>query len=89
MKYYAVISKIIDVEKNGQYRQDHLDYLTKIGEKGKIFAKGKFTDGTGGLVIYKAESFEEVQLLVEKDPFISQGARTYEIHEWEMKRVNS
>jgi uncharacterized protein YciI len=87
MKYYAVFSKMLNIEKNEEYRQDHLDYLKKISKEGKVFAKGRFTDGAGGLVIYKAGSLAEVQLLVERDPFIVQGARTYEIHEWEMKLI--
>jgi uncharacterized protein YciI len=84
MKYFAVISKMLDMEKNKQYREEHLDYLKVLGKKGKVFAKGRFSDASGGLVIYKGESLEEVKALVDNDPFILQGARSYEIYEWEM-----
>jgi uncharacterized protein YciI len=84
MKYFAVISKMLDMEKNKLYREEHLDYLKVLGKKGKVFAKGRFSDASGGLVIYKGESLEEVKALVDNDPFILQGARSYEIYEWEM-----
>ncbi|WP_339227225.1 YciI family protein [Oceanobacillus sp. FSL K6-2867] len=84
MNYYAALSPMKDAEKSQQYRQDHLDYLGKLAEQGKVFAKGRFTDGTGGLVIYIAEGFEEVEEIVKNDPYVVQGARGYEIHEWTM-----
>jgi len=83
-KYFAVISKILDLEKNKQYREEHLDYLKGLGKEGKLFAKGRFSDASGGLVIYKGESLEVVKALVDNDPFILHSARSYEIHEWEM-----
>jgi uncharacterized protein YciI len=44
---------------------------------------GKFTDGSGGLVVYQAPSYKECEELVKQDPYILQGAREYEIKEWE------
>lgn len=87
MPYYAAISTMLNMEKNKQFREPHLEYLKKLGEQGKVFAKGRFADSTGGLVIYKAATLEEATAMVEGDPFIIEGARTYEIHEWEMKLI--
>lgn len=87
MGYYAAISKMVSLEKNKQFREVHLDYLKKLGAEGKVFAKGRFTDSTGGLVIYKADTLEEAKGMAEGDPFIIEGARTYEIHEWEMNLI--
>lgn len=84
MSYYAVFLPLKDEEKSKHYRPDHLEFLTQQAEKGNVFAKGKFTDGTGGLVIYMAESYEAVEQLIKHDPYIMNGARDYEIHEWEM-----
>lgn len=85
MKYYAAFLPMMDPDKSQTYRPQHLAYLEKLGSEGKIFAKGRFPDGAGGLVIYKAESLEEVLSYVQNDPYVIQGARGYEIHEWEMK----
>ncbi|WP_342048069.1 YciI family protein [Bacillus sp. OTU530] len=89
MKYFAVISKMLNVEKNNMYREEHLDYLKQLGKEGKVFAKGRFVDGAGGLVIYKADSEKEVEYMVKGDPFIIQGARSYEIHEWAIHLVDN
>lgn len=84
MKYFAAFSPMKDAEKSQEYRQEHLDYLAGLNEQGKIFAKGRFTDGTGGLVIYIAENIEEVEEIVKNDPYVVRGARGYEIREWVM-----
>lgn len=84
MKYFAVLLPMLDEEKSKKWRPYHLDYLNKKAEEGKVFAKGRFTDGTGGLVIYKEENFAAAEELVKQDPYIIHQARTYEIHEWEM-----
>lgn len=84
MKYFAAFLPMLDKEKSDFYRQAHLDYLRKMGAEGKIFAKGRFADGAGGLVIYVGESLEEVQPYVENDPYVIHKARGFEIHEWEM-----
>ncbi|GGB60574.1 hypothetical protein GCM10011409_42410 [Lentibacillus populi] len=84
MKYFAAISPMLDEEKSTLYRPDHLNYLQKLQDEGRIFAKGRFADGTGGLVIYKADNLAEVEKVVKQDPYVVKGARSYEIHEWEM-----
>jgi len=84
MKYYAVFLPVISIEKSQQFRPQHLEYLDKLRDEGRIFANGKFSDGSGGLVIYIAESTDEAIELARRDPFVANGARGYEIHEWEM-----
>jgi uncharacterized protein len=84
MKYFAVFLSMLDKEKSDQFRPQHLDHLAKMRREGKIFANGRFLDGAGGLVIYKAESFEDVQRMVLDDPYVVHKARNYEIHEWEI-----
>ncbi|GGK17277.1 hypothetical protein GCM10010965_07910 [Caldalkalibacillus thermarum] len=84
MKYFAVFLPMKDQEKSQTYRPEHLAYLEKLRKEGKIIANGRFTDGTGGLVIYKAVSLEEAKSYAENDPYVLHGARGCEIHEWEM-----
>ncbi|WP_261129589.1 YciI family protein [Bacillus sp. Marseille-Q3570] len=84
MKYLAAVLPMKDQEKSAQYRPQHLEYLEEQMKKGRIFAKGRFSDGTGGLVIYMAPSLEEVMKIAENDPYVLKGARELEMHEWEM-----
>lgn len=85
MKYFAAFLKMKDLEKNKTFHQQHVDFLTEKENEGKIFARGKFMDGEGGLVVYIAGSREEAVKLAESDPYVSFGARTLDIHEWDMK----
>ncbi|NEW08128.1 hypothetical protein GK047_19190 [Paenibacillus sp. SYP-B3998] len=84
MKYFAVFLQMKDEELSKQYRPEHLVYLEKLRNEGKIYANGRFVDGWGGLVIYKAETLEEAKILAEEDPIVKVGARHCQIHEWEL-----
>ncbi|MFC0331551.1 NAD(P)-binding domain-containing protein [Paenibacillus sepulcri] len=83
-KYFAVFLPMLDADKSVQYRPDHLQFLDDCRAAGKLHANGRFVDGAGGLVIYRAGNFEEVEQWVKQDPYIVNGARSYEIHEWDI-----
>ncbi|AKG74505.1 YciI family protein [Salinicoccus halodurans] len=85
MKYFAVFLPMKDEQKSKDFRAQHLEFLSAGREEGSILMNGRFIDGAGGLVIYKGESLETVEKLVNTDPYIINGARNYEIHEWEME----
>ena len=84
IKYFAVLLPMLDPEKSRVYREQHLAFLDERRAEGKLFANGRFIDGWGGLVVYRAESLDEVTQLVQADPYIVHGARNYDIHEWEL-----
>lgn len=85
MKYFAALLKMKDIEKNRSYRDQHVDFLVRREKEGKIFARGRFTEGEGGLVIYIAASFDEAIKMAESDPYVAFGARSLELYEWDMK----
>ncbi len=82
MILYAAILETIDSQKDSEILDIHKAYLQKYIDEGKIFAKGPFTDHSGGLVIYKAESFEEAKELAENDPAVLQKTRKLTLKEW-------
>jgi uncharacterized protein len=86
MNYYVVNLKMVDEELSAKYRPDHLEYLDMLKNDGKIFAFGRFTDGAGGMIIYKSPTLEKAKGYAENDPYIIKKARSYEIHEWDMKQ---
>jgi uncharacterized protein len=85
MKYYAALLNMKDREKNATNRQQHVDFLIRMEKVGNIFARGRFTDDAGGLVIYVADSLEKAREIAGSDPYVASGARTLELHEWDMK----
>jgi len=82
--YYAAFLPIINEEKNKEYRPKHLAYIDELCERGKVHSFGRFLDGVGGLVILTCQSLEEAESLMANDPCVIHGARTFEVHEWEM-----
>ncbi len=84
VKMFAVFLPMKDSEKSQKFRPEHLQFLEDKRNEGRLFANGRFVDGAGGLVIYQGRSKEEVEGWVKQDPYIIEGARNYEIHEWEM-----
>ena len=85
MRYYAAFLRMQDPAKAQVLRPQHIEFLERGGKEGKVHARGRFADGTGGLVIYRAESLEEARKLAESDPYVSSGARALELHEWDVK----
>jgi uncharacterized protein YciI len=85
MKYFVALLKMKDTEKNQSFRQQHIDFLTLQEKEGTVYARGRFPNGAGGMVIYIAESFSDALKLAESDPYVAFGARTLELYEWDMK----
>ncbi len=85
MKFFAAILRMKDLTLSQDLRPRHLEFLDQGGKAGTVYARGRFEDGSGGLVIYRAESLAEAQKIAESDPYISGGARSLELHEWNMK----
>jgi uncharacterized protein len=68
MKYAAVIEYITEQEKVQSVRPTHREYLTKLKDSGQLAASGPFTDGSGALIIYEAETPEQAEQLLRGDP---------------------
>lgn len=84
MKYFAAKLEMLNPEKNQTFRPQHLDFLKKGFEEGKVFACGPFLDGSGGLVIYQADSYEEALEYANQDPYVVEKVRRLELKEWGM-----
>ncbi|MHB8652400.1 MAG: YciI family protein [Terriglobia bacterium] len=84
MKYYAALLPMLNIEKSQTLRSLHLEFLARAQQQGQIFARGRFTDGAGGLVIYQAETLDEATKIAQSDPYVVNGARRLEIHEWDL-----
>jgi len=86
MKYFAAFLPMLNIEKSQSLRSLHLEFLARAQQQGQIFARGRFTGGAGGLVIYQAETLDEAIRIAQSDPYVANGARALELHEWDMVR---
>ena len=63
---------------------DHLTYMIDLEREGKLFASGPFGDGTrgDGMTIVRAANEEEARAIALRDPFVTNGIRTFRIEPW-------
>jgi uncharacterized protein YciI len=73
MKYAAIIEYTPDKAKIEQVRPTHRKYLTDLLQKGKLAAAGPFTDDSGALIVYEADTPEQAEALLKSDPFHNGG----------------
>ena len=73
MKYAAIIEYISDAEKVQSIRPVHREYLQSLKARGSLAASGPFTDGSGALIIYEAETPDQAEALLRDDPFNQGG----------------
>lgn len=68
-------------------RPEHVAYLTKLNEEGKLAFAGPFLDAdgkpNGSLVVLKADSVEAARALGEADPYAKAGVfASVEVKSW-------
>jgi uncharacterized protein len=68
---------------------EHLRYMNDLEERGILFASGPFVqEGVlvgDGLTILRAESLDHARQLMEEEPLIKLGMRTFELRKWELR----
>ena len=73
MKFAAIIEYIQDKAKIGEIRPTHRQYLASLIKQGQLAVSGPFTDDSGALIVYEANTKEEAEKLLKGDPFHQGG----------------
>jgi uncharacterized protein YciI len=60
-------------ERRKQFRAEHLAYIEPLSRAGKIVVAGPFTDGSGSLIVFEADSMEAAQKQARNDPYVTRG----------------
>jgi uncharacterized protein YciI len=83
MKFAAVIEYTPDKALIAAHRPQHRQYLAGLKAGGQLAAAGPFTDDSGGLIIYEADSAEAAEALLRGDPFHKHGIfLRYQLRPW-------
>ncbi|HET7034770.1 MAG TPA: YciI family protein [Thermomicrobiaceae bacterium] len=83
MKYAAFIRYGNDSDQIATVRPKHREYLGSLKEQGKLALAGPFSDDSGALIIYEADSAGAARALIEADPFRQAGVfQAIELKEW-------
>jgi uncharacterized protein YciI len=63
---------------------EHLRYMIDLEKQGKLFASGPFNQAKSGdgMTILRVDSEDEARSIAQRDPFVLNGIRTFEIREW-------
>jgi uncharacterized protein YciI len=89
MKFAAIAVYMPDASTIARARPAHREYLNGLIQQGKLVISGPFSDDSGGLLVYEAETAAEAEKLVAEDPFATQGVFvSWEIRPWNVIFVN-
>ncbi|MGW1682426.1 YciI family protein [Saccharopolyspora sp. NPDC002376] len=74
-----------DEEHRLQVRPAHREYSRGLAERGVLLAGGPFADGKGAQLVYEAADVDELQAILDADPYTEAGviAKTT-IREWDV-----
>ncbi|RYG37089.1 hypothetical protein EON81_07725 [bacterium] len=69
--FAALINYPLDVvERRAPHRSDHLSYMETLRLEGRALMGGAFADPVdGALILYRAETVEEVRRMMDEDPY--------------------
>lgn len=65
----------------------HRAYLGEIFNKGLLVASGPLVPRTGGILWMRADSREEIERIVEEDPYAREKIATFQILEFDPKTL--
>jgi uncharacterized protein YciI len=65
----------------------HRAWVLEQENAGKILASGPTPDKSLGIMLFRAESSDEVEKLCESEPLIAAGKRTVEIIPWDVHEI--
>lgn len=82
-KLYVVLSRGKGADLK-PHLPEHLRYMIALEKEGKLFASGPFDMGVSGdgMTILRVGSADEARAIAERDPFVVNNIRTFEIREW-------
>jgi uncharacterized protein len=81
---YAVTITYGDTALRDKIRPIHREYLTSLFERNVLICAGPFTDDSGAMLVYEAESDTALEAILSKDPYwVNTGClSSVSIKEW-------
>ncbi|MUN54995.1 hypothetical protein GMA10_07185 [Kocuria koreensis] len=85
MAHFVVHYSYGPADQQAAHRGEHREYLGTLLEQGHLLASGPYTDdgAEGALLIFSAETADDVESLLAKDPMVVHGVVTaHEVRAW-------
>lgn len=77
--YIVNLNYIHDLDKVDSLLDEHISFLERQYEKGIFIASGRKVPRTGGIILVRNISFEELDQVFSEDPFMIHGVAEYEV----------
>ena len=71
--FAANLTYVDDADRIAEVRPTHRQYLQSLLDAGKLHESGPFTDDSGALIVYIADSEADARELLANDPFTMNG----------------
>ncbi|HRK29990.1 MAG TPA: YciI family protein, partial [Tepidisphaeraceae bacterium] len=66
----------------------HFEYTRTMRAEGRLLFGGPFTDGTGGLLVYRAENIDQARAYMDADPATQDRIFEYDLHPWALNAAD-
>jgi uncharacterized protein YciI len=80
--FIVSLTYIASLDEVDKHLAEHVKYLESQYKSGNFIASGRKVPRTGGIILSKLNSLEELEAVLEKDPFKKANLATYEIQEF-------
>lgn len=71
-----------------QHMEEHTEFLNRQYEARRFIVSGRKVPRTGGIILAKAESIEELKEILKEDPFYQHHIADYEITEFQITKYD-
>lgn len=82
------LNYIAPLEKIDAIMGDHMKFLRKYYKLNAFIASGRKVPRTGGIILVLAKSLEEVEKIINEDPFVIKKLAEYKITEFRTSQVH-
>ena len=82
------LNYIAPLEKIDEIMGDHMKFLKKYYKTNTFIASGRKVPRTGGIILVQATSKEEVEGIINEDPFVINKLAKYTITEFRTSQVH-
>ncbi|HLT54031.1 MAG TPA: YciI family protein [Flavobacteriaceae bacterium] len=72
----------VELTKIDQFLDEHIEFLNEQYTLGNFIASGRKVPRTGGIILSKVNSKQELERVIEKDPFKKNKLADYELIEF-------
>jgi uncharacterized protein YciI len=82
------LNYLVSLEQIDAHMKPHMTFLKKHYDDGTFIMSGRKVPRTGGIILALAKSQEELQSIVEEDPFVKLNLAEYSITEFQTSQIH-